>query len=136
VALGEGADAWQDLVLGPQSGEPSGNGDIPVRDRHGNWTYVFCVVVDDIRHRIDLVIRGEDVLGSTAAQIRLGRLLGRQAPPAFLHHPLIRRPDGRKLSKADGSTSVRELLATGARPSELRARAAAAIGLAATQLPP
>jgi glutamyl/glutaminyl-tRNA synthetase len=93
------------------------------------------VVVDDIRHGIGLVIRGEDVLDSTAAQIRLGRLLGRQAPPTFLHHPLIRRPDGRKLAKADGSTSIRELLAAGATPSELRVRAAAAIGLAASQLP-
>ena len=118
---------------GPRSGEPAAGGDLPVRDRHGNWTYALCVVVDDLRHGIDLVIRGEDLLDATPAQVRLGRLLGRETPPRFLHHPLVRRPDGRKLSKADGATAVRELLATGIRAAELRARAAAlsAVGLAA-----
>jgi glutamyl/glutaminyl-tRNA synthetase len=130
VSLGEGLEAWTDLALGPQVGAPSGTGDLPARDRHGNWTYGFCVVVDDLRDRIDLVIRGEDLLPATPAQVRLGRLLGRATPPSFLHHPLIRRPDGRKLSKADGATAVRELLAAGASAADLRARAAAAIGLA------
>jgi glutamyl-tRNA synthetase/glutamyl-Q tRNA(Asp) synthetase len=92
-------------------------------------TYGLCVVVDDLRHGIDLVIRGEDLLNATPAQVRLGRLLGRETPPRFLHHPLIRRPDGRKLSKADGATSVRELLASGWTPKELRSRAGSAVGV-------
>jgi glutamyl/glutaminyl-tRNA synthetase len=129
VALGEGPETWTDLVLGLQAGEPSARGDLPIRDRHGNWTYALCVVVDDVRHGIDLVIRGEDLLDATPAQICLGRLLGRDAPPSFLHHPLIRRPDGRKLSKAQGATGVRALLAAGERPEALRARAAESIGL-------
>ena len=129
AALGGGEECWTDLVLGPRSGEPSGDGDLPVRDRHGNWTYALCVVVDDLRHGIDLVIRGEDLLDATPAQVRLGRLLGRPAPPHFLHHPLIRRPDGRKLSKADGATGVRELLALGTTAFEVRVNAANAIGL-------
>ena len=77
------------------------------------------------------MIRGEDLLDATPAQVRIGRLLGRETPPRFLHHPLVRRPDGRKLSKADSATAVRELLATGTPAAELRARAAAAVGLAA-----
>lgn len=129
VALGAGAEEWTDLVLGGQAGEPAAGGDLPILDRHGNWTYAFCVVVDDLRNAVDLVIRGEDLLDATPAQIRLGRLLGRATPPRFLHHPLIRRRDGRKLSKADGATSIRELLATGSSPALLRRRAAAAIGL-------
>ena len=129
VALGEGQEAWTDLVLGPQAGEPSAAGDLPIRDRHGNWTYALCVVVDDLRHGIDLVIRGEDLLDATPAQLRLAQLLGRATPPRFLHHPLIRRPDGRKLSKADGATGVRELLESGASARTVRGRAAAAIGL-------
>jgi glutamyl/glutaminyl-tRNA synthetase len=137
VSLGEGDEAWDDVVLGPRPGPVAGAGDMPIRDRHGNWTYGFCVVVDDLRHRIDLVIRGQDLLDATPAQIRLGRLLGRAAPPRFIHHPLIRRADGRKLSKADGATSVRQLLDTDVSAAELRARAAAAIGLDATvSLPP
>jgi len=132
VALGEGDEAWDDVVLGPRPGPVAGAGDMPIRDRHGNWTYSFCVVVDDLRHRIDLVIRGQDLLDATPAQIRLGRLLGRAAPPRFIHHPLIRRPDGRKLSKADGATSVRQLLDSGLSAAGIRARAAAAIGLDVT----
>ena len=63
VALGGGREAWTDLVGGPQCGEPAESGDLPVRDRHGNWTYAFCVVVDDLRHGVGLVIRGEDLVG-------------------------------------------------------------------------
>ncbi|MEO8463582.1 MAG: glutamate--tRNA ligase family protein, partial [Chloroflexota bacterium] len=87
VSLGGGTERWTDLVLGERSGEPAASGDLVVRDRLGNWTYALCVVVDDMRHGIDLVIRGEDLLDATPAQIRLGRLLGRATPPRFLHHP-------------------------------------------------
>ena len=65
----------------------------------------------------------------TAAQIRLGAMLGRETPAAFAHHPLIRRPDGRKLSKADGDTSVRDLRVAGRTAAELIGEAAAAVGL-------
>ncbi len=65
-------------------------GDVLVRDRHGNWTYQFAVTVDDWRQGIDLVVRGMDLLSSTGRQIHLARLLGRERPPVFLHHQLIR----------------------------------------------
>lgn len=135
VALGGEQDAWLeqetwlDLLVGPMTDDPVADGDLLVRDRHDNWTYAYCVVVDDLRHGVDLVIRGRDLLHATGAQIRLGRLLGRPQPPQFLHHPLIRRPDGSKLSKADGATSVRSLLAAGRTPAELFGEAAAAVGL-------
>ena len=129
VALGSGSEGWDDRCLGPRSGEATVAGDLAVRDRHGNWTYGFAVVVDDIRQSISLVIRGEDMAEATPAQIRLGRLLGRAEPPAFAHHPLVRKSGGAKLSKADGDTSVRELRATGRSASELIGEAAGAIGL-------
>jgi glutamyl/glutaminyl-tRNA synthetase len=132
VSLGDGDEAWADLVLGPRSGPVALAGDLPIRDRHENWTYGLGVVVDDLRHGIDLVIRGEDLLEATPPQIRLGRLLGRAEPPSFLHHPLILRSDGRKLSKADGATGVRVLLAAGVAADEVRLEAAAAIGLSMT----
>jgi glutamyl/glutaminyl-tRNA synthetase len=135
VALGDGDEAWTDLVLGVRAGAVAAAGDLPIRDRHGNWTYVLCVVVDDLRHEIDLVVRGEDLLAATPAQVRLGRLLGRASPPRFLHHPLIRRPDGRKLSKADGATGVRDLLAAGATPDSIRGDATRALGLAWPPVP-
>ena len=115
--------------MGPQAGSPAAAGDLTVRDRHGNWSYPLCVVVDDARQGITLVVRGRDLLEATPAQVRLGRLLGRADPPSFLHHPLLRKPSGAKLSKADGDTGVRELLDAGATPADLLGFAAAAVGL-------
>ncbi len=127
--LGAGLETWDDRLLGRQSGDPSGHGDPPIRDRHGNWTYGFAVVVDDLRQSISLVVRGEDLVDATPAQIRLGRLLGRAEPPAFAHHPLIRKPGGAKLSKADGDTGVRDLRAAGRTAAAVIGAAAAAVGL-------
>ena len=129
VALGGGRERWMDELVGPCDGEVGADGDLPVRDRHGNWTYGFSVVVDDLRQGIDLVVRGRDLLDATADQIRLGAMLGRSSPPTFAHHALIRGPDGRKLSKADASTSVRDLRAAGRSPRDLIDRAAAEIGI-------
>ena len=135
VALGSGEETWDDLRLGPRRDDADREGDVLVRDRHGNWTYPFCVVVDDLRQGIDLVVRGEDLLDATARQIRLGRLLGRDRPPAFYHHPLIRKPGGAKLSKSDGDTGVRELRARGLAPARVLGEAAAAVGLIAEARP-
>jgi glutamyl/glutaminyl-tRNA synthetase len=129
AALGAGDEAWDDLLAGPHAGAVAGEGDLLLRDRHGNWSYAFCVVVDDLRHGVDLVVRGEDLLEATPAQIRLGELLGRASPPRFAHHPLIRRADGSKLSKAEGATSLGELLDAGQGPRDLFGDAAAQLGL-------
>jgi glutamyl/glutaminyl-tRNA synthetase len=128
VALGDGWETWADHLLGEREAEVAQNGDLPIRDRHGNWTYGFCVVVDDLRQGVDLVVRGEDLLEATAGQIRLARSLGRETPPAFAHHPLVLRPDGRKLSKSAGDTAVRELREAGIVAEKVVARAAAATG--------
>lgn len=130
VALGAGSETWMDGLLGPCADEVTPAGDLPIRDRHGHWTYGFCVVVDDLRQDIDLVVRGSDLLHATPAQIRLGRVLGRAKPATFLHHRLIRRPDGSKLSKSAGDTGVRDLRASGATPAEVIAVACRAVGLA------
>jgi glutamyl/glutaminyl-tRNA synthetase len=126
IDLGDGSESWDDALLGPSDGPVAPAGDLVVRDRHGNWTYGLCVVVDDLRQGVDLVVRGRDLLHATPAQIRLGRLLGRDDPPTFLHHPLIRRPDGSKLSKSSGDSGVRELRAAGHDPAEIIRMAAAA----------
>ncbi len=121
---------FNDRRLGPQAQDPDLQcGDFLARDRHGNFTYQFCVVVDDLEQGVDLVIRGEDLLASTGRQLRLARLLERATPPQYLHHPLIRHPDGRKLSKSAGDTGVRELRAAGVTAAEVIGRAAALAGL-------
>lgn len=114
VRIEPGIEEFDDLALGPQAQNPDAQcGDVLLRDRAGNWTYQFAVVVDDTEQKIDIVIRGEDLLSSTGRQLRLARLLGREQPPMFLHHPLILRPDGSKLSKSDGATGLRDLRAAG-----------------------
>lgn len=123
-------ELFDDLRLGPQVQDPDMQcGDVLARDRHGNFTYQFAVVVDDLEQGVDVVVRGEDLLNSTGRQLRLARLLGRTASIQFLHHPLILHPDGRKLSKSASDTGVRELRAAGVSAAELLGRAAALGGL-------
>jgi glutamyl/glutaminyl-tRNA synthetase len=128
VALGAGGESWMDALVGPCRDDVAPAGDLPIRDRHGNWTYGFCVVVDDARQGVDLVVRGMDLLHATAVQIRLARRLGREVAPVFAHHGLVRRPDGSKLSKSAGDTGVRELRAAGYAPDEVIALATVAVG--------
>ncbi|HXW97268.1 MAG TPA: glutamate--tRNA ligase family protein [Gemmatimonadales bacterium] len=130
VVIEAGDEVFEDLRLGPQVQSPAEQcGDLLLRDRLGNWTYQFAVVVDDLRQAIDLVIRGEDLLDSTGRQLRLARMLGRRKMPLFLHHPLIRKPSGEKLSKASRDTSVRALRAAGKSPEDLFGQALFALGL-------
>jgi glutamyl-tRNA synthetase/glutamyl-Q tRNA(Asp) synthetase len=130
VVLEPGAETFADALLGVVTQVPSEQcGDLLLRDRTGNWTYQFSVVVDDGRHDVDLVVRGEDLLPSTGRQIRLSRMLGRGRPPVFLHHPLIRKADGAKLSKSSGASGVRELRRAGVSPEMVLGRAAWLTGL-------
>jgi glutamyl/glutaminyl-tRNA synthetase len=124
VCMEPGVETFTDERGGAVSQSPADQcGDFLVRDRLGNWTYQFAVVVDDLDQDVDLVIRGEDLLSSTGRQIRLGRLLGRIAPPAFHHHALVTNPDGSKLSKSAGDTSIRDLRRAGKTADEVLLRA-------------
>lgn len=125
VRMDPGVETFMDGRLGPQAQDPSSQcGDLLVRDRRGNWTYQFAVTVDDWRQGIDLVIRGTDLLASTGRQIRLARLLGREQPPVFVHHPLIMKSADQKLSKSDRDTGIRDLRALGRSREEVLALAA------------
>ncbi|HYK96279.1 MAG TPA: glutamate--tRNA ligase family protein [Candidatus Dormibacteraeota bacterium] len=135
VALGDGDESWVDVLRGPSSGPATPAGDLAIRDRNNNWTYGLCVVVDDLRHGVDLVVRGEDLLDATPAQIRLGRLLGRDSQPTFAHHRLVRRSDGTKLSKAGSATALGERLDAGRSPEELIGEATRAVGLSPVDRP-
>jgi glutamyl-tRNA synthetase/glutamyl-Q tRNA(Asp) synthetase len=123
--------SFVDLRLGALTQTPQQQcGDLLARDRHAQWTYQFAVVVDDITHDIDVVIRGEDLLASTGRQLQLASLLGRTRPLRFLHHTLLVHPDGSKLSKATHDTSLREMRAAGLHADELLGEAARRAGLA------
>jgi glutamyl/glutaminyl-tRNA synthetase len=75
------------------------------------------------------VIRGDDLLASTGRQIQLARLIGRAAPPEFLHHPLIMKSPTQKLSKSDRDSGVRDLRRRGWPPARVIGHAALLAGL-------
>jgi glutamyl-tRNA synthetase/glutamyl-Q tRNA(Asp) synthetase len=133
IRLQPGEIGFVDGRLGRQVQAPSEQcGDLQAMDRLGNWTYQFAVTADDFLQGVTLVIRGEDLLPSTGRQILLSRLLGREEPPVFFHHALIRKPGGEKLSKAAKDTGIRELRAAGESPELALGRAAQAVGLIET----
>jgi glutamyl-Q tRNA(Asp) synthetase len=114
VRLDAGEVEFWDALAGTCRQEPAAQcGDIAVIDRNGCWTYQFAVVVDDLRHGINLVIRGVDIAPSTGRQIALGRLLGMAAPPVYLHHGLLTDAAGRKLSKRDFDADIHSLFEGG-----------------------
>lgn len=128
MRMDPGVERFVDERLGLQAQDPSEQcGDLLIRDRHGHWTYQLCVTVDDWEHGIDFVIRGEDLLASTGRQIRLARLLGRDRPPTFLHHPLIMKSASQKLSKADRDSGIRDLRAGGWTAQQVRTAARRAV---------
>lgn len=85
-------------------------GDFYLRRADGVFAYQLAVVVDDARMGVTEVVRGSDLLSSTARQLYLYRLLGLQAPQ-FAHCPLLLAADGRRLSKRDGDQSLENLRA-------------------------
>jgi glutamyl-tRNA synthetase/glutamyl-Q tRNA(Asp) synthetase len=133
VTMLPGEEAFDDLRLGRLTQAPAAQcGDVLVRDRHANWTYQFAVTVDDFIDEIDVIIRGMDLLTSTGRQWRLARMLGRTTMPITLHHDLLHRADGAKLSKASGDTALRELREAGATAAQLLGEAAYRVGLQKT----
>jgi glutamyl-tRNA synthetase/glutamyl-Q tRNA(Asp) synthetase len=135
VRLEHTVERFDDLRLGPQEQHPFEQcGDILLRDRRGNWTYQFAVVVDDWLQGINCVIRGEDLLDSTGRQLQLARLLGREHPPVFLHHALLMKTATQKLSKSDGDTGVRDLRAKGWSAEAVMDRATRLAGLSRDQI--
>ena len=130
VRIEPGTERFVDGQLGAQAQDPAAQcGDFLVRDRVGQWTYQFAAAVDDLVDGITHVIRGQDLLASTGRQIRLARMLGRETPPVFIHHPLVLGPTGEKLSKSRGDAGLREARRSGMTAEDLIGRAAHAVGL-------
>jgi glutamyl-tRNA synthetase len=121
-----------DLVGGPRSFSPRREtGDFVVRRKDGVASYQLAVVVDDHEMRITHVVRGADLLSSTARQILIYRALG-LPEPLWMHVPLLLGPDGERLSKRHGAISVRRYREQGAAPQALVGWLAASCGLVRT----
>lgn len=98
-----------------------------VRRRDGLPAYHIASLYDDVYYQINTIVRGQDLLSSTAAQLYLARLLNLETfrDTTFYHHPLIVDEQGNKLSKSAGSTSLKALRGTGVSASTIRKQAAA-----------
>src|SRR5690606_14313239 len=117
---------WDDLVRGHEPGRI--RGDFVVQKRDGGPAYQLAVVVDDAASGVTHVLRGDDLVPSTPRQMLLYRALGRE-PPAFGHLPLLVGPDGRRLAKRHGDTSLAALRAAGVPPECVVGYLAASAGL-------
>lgn len=97
-------------------------GDFVVWRKDDVPAYELAVVADDIAMGITEVVRGEDLLRSTARQLLVYRALG-ATPPSWCHLPLVRDAEGRRLAKRHQALSVRELRGRGLAPAEVLALA-------------
>ncbi len=101
--------------------------DIVLRRNDGLAAYNLAVVVDDAAQGIDQVVRGDDLLAVTPAQIHLGNLLG-LPNPAYAHVPLALNPAGQRLAKRDGAVTLPDLAAAGWTPAQVLALIARSLG--------
>src|SRR3954465_5634130 len=108
----EGEVGWNDLVKGPIAFPNSELDDLVLLRADGVPTYNFGVVVDDLDMNITHVIRGDDHVNNTPRQIHIFHALKKELPQ-FAHVPMILGPDGERLSKRHGATSVIEYQSMG-----------------------
>jgi glutamyl-Q tRNA(Asp) synthetase len=95
-------DRWQGMQAQNLATEV---GDFVLRRADDQWAYQLAVVVDDADAGITHIVRGADLLDSTARQIYLQRCLG-VVTPTYLHVPVVTNSEGEKLSKQTGATAL------------------------------
>ncbi|WP_293880451.1 glutamate--tRNA ligase [Sphingomonas sp.] len=111
--------AWHDMVRGEQRFDPHLLSDPVVRRADGSWLYLLPSAIDDIDLGITHVVRGEDHVSNTAAQLQMFAAMGADSP-AFAHEALLVGSEG-KLSKRLGALGCDELRADGIEPIALLA---------------
>jgi glutamyl-tRNA synthetase len=125
-----GPIAFEDGVHGPQAVDVAATvGDFVVARADGVPSYQLAVVVDDAAMAVTEVVRGDDLLPSTARQLLLYEALDLPAP-RFAHVPLVVGEDGERLAKRHGALSLGELCERGAAPDALAGLLAELSGLA------
>jgi glutamyl-tRNA synthetase len=126
----EGEVEFRDDLMGPQRELLAATtGDIVVRRSDGVIAYQLAVVVDDAEQSVTHVVRGADLLASTARQIRLYDLLGLAAAPGYAHVPLLLGDDGERLAKRHGAVGLTELREAGVEARAVVGRLAFSAGL-------
>jgi len=115
----EGTTVVPDLIRGNVTFENNLQQDLVIQKTTGGPTYNFACVVDDHLMEMSHVIRGDEHLSNTPSQIQMYKALGWE-PPLFAHLSMILGPDGTKLSKRHGATSVLEYKQQGYLPAVMR----------------
>ena len=105
---------WTDLIRGEQRFDPKLLSDPVIRRADGSWLYMLPSVIDDVDMGITHVLRGEDHVSNTAAQIQMFAALDAQLP-SFAHEALLTGSEG-KLSKRLGSLGVAHFREIGLEP--------------------
>ena len=103
--------------------------DLVVRRNDGDPAYNLAVVIDDAAQAVGEVVRGADLLDTTARQLHLAALLGLPAV-SHAHVPLVLGPDGARLAKRHGAVTLADRAAAGESALDVRASLAASVGLA------
>ncbi|MHB8894057.1 MAG: glutamate--tRNA ligase [Candidatus Geothermincolia bacterium] len=114
----EGTVVVDDILRGDVTVEASQIDDFIIMRSDGTAGFHLAVVVDDLTMEITHVIRGDDHLTNAVRHVLLFEAFG-ATPPRFLHHSLLFGPDGTKLSKRHGSTSVSDYREQGYLPEAL-----------------
>jgi glutamyl-tRNA synthetase len=112
-------------------------GDFVLRRGDGVFAYQLAVTVDDYDDGIDHVVRGGDLLSSSARQVALRQAIDPHAPTvSYLHTPLVLMPDGTRLAKRLASLSVRAHREAGTQARALIASLGQLLGLVGDDPPP
>ena len=114
----EGTTAWDDVVRGRIEYPNEKIHDVVLLRSDGRPTYNFATPIDDVDEGITHVIRGDDHIPNTPAQLRILAALGLDAP-AYGHLPQVHAPDGGRLSKRHGAVSVEDFRVQGYLPDAL-----------------
>ena len=109
---------FADLVRGDMAFAPETQDDFVIVRTSGAPTYHLASTVDDVDYEITHVARGEDLLSSTPKHIAIARAMG-ATPAIYAHLPLLFGPDGKKLSKRHGDTSLRAFREQGFLPEAM-----------------
>jgi len=110
---------WTESEQGLVVANPGAWGDVILARKETPTSYHLSVVVDDAAQGVTDVVRGQDLFHSTSVHRLLQALLGLPAP-RYRHHRLNLGADGKKLSKSNAATGLRELRAQGVSPADIR----------------
>lgn len=120
VIVPDGLTTFTDEFQGPQAIDVQASvGDFIVESKSGVPAYQLAVVVDDSAAAVNCIVRGDDLMNSTARQLYLYKALGFSFRPRYWHVPLVYGADGHRLAKRHGDTRVNSYRQLGVQPERI-----------------